>query len=77
MANLVDNGQEADSRAQSHVAALLPHVNAQKDQFNAQGIANCLWAMAKLVDNGQERTAELKAAVAVLLPHVNAQKDHI
>ncbi|WP_422463788.1 DUF1601 domain-containing protein, partial [Endozoicomonas sp. ALB115] len=57
------------------VAALLPLVNAQKDQFNAQGIANLLWAMAKLVDNGQERTPVLNEAVAALLPHVNAQKD--
>ena len=75
MAKLVDNGQERTAELKAAVAALLPHVNAQKDQFNAQGIANLLWAMAKLVDNGQERTAELKAAVAALLPHVNAQKD--
>ena len=75
MAKLVDNGQERTAELNAAVAALLPHVNAQKDQFKAQGIANLLWAMAKLVDNGQERTAELKAAVAALLPHVNAQKD--
>ena len=30
------------------MAALLLHVNAQKDQFNAQDIANLLWATAKL-----------------------------
>ncbi|WP_163373152.1 RAP domain-containing protein, partial [Endozoicomonas acroporae] len=57
------------------VAALLPHVNAQKDQFIPQHIANLLWAMAKLVDNGQEQTPELNEAVAALLPRVNAQKD--
>ena len=74
-AKLVDNGQERTAELKAAVAALLPHVNAQKDQFNAQGIANLLWAMAKLVDNGQERTAELNAAVAALLSHVNAQKD--
>ena len=54
---------------------LLPLVNAQKDQFNAQGITNLLWAMAKLVDNGQAQTPGLKEAVAALLPHVKAQKD--
>ena len=75
MAKLVDNGQERTAELNAAVAALLPHVNAQKDQFIPQHIANLLWAMAKLVDNGQERTAELKAAVAALLPHVNAQKD--
>ncbi|MBO9497489.1 DUF1601 domain-containing protein, partial [Thalassotalea sp. G20_0] len=57
------------------VAALLPHVIAQKDQFNAQGIANLLWAIAKLVDNRQERTPELNVTVAALLPNVKAQKD--
>ena len=75
MAKLVDNGQERTAELNAAVAALLPHVNAQKDQFISQHIANLLWAMAKLVDNGQERTAELEAAVAALLPHVNAQKD--
>uniref|UniRef100_UPI0013D38C8F RAP domain-containing protein n=1 Tax=Endozoicomonas acroporae TaxID=1701104 RepID=UPI0013D38C8F len=57
------------------VAALLPQVNAQKDQFIPQHIANLLWAMAKLVDSGQEQTPELNEAVATLLPLVNAQKD--
>uniref|UniRef100_UPI0013D6949F RAP domain-containing protein n=1 Tax=Endozoicomonas acroporae TaxID=1701104 RepID=UPI0013D6949F len=56
------------------VAALLPHVNGQKADFNPQEIANLLWAMAKLVDNGQEQTPELNEAVAALLPHVSAQK---
>ncbi|MBO9481439.1 DUF1601 domain-containing protein, partial [Salinisphaera sp. G21_0] len=55
------------------VTALLPHVKAQKNQCNAQDIANLLWAMAKLVDNGQERTPEFKEAMAALLPHVNTQ----
>ncbi|WBA84037.1 DUF1601 domain-containing protein [Endozoicomonas sp. GU-1] len=53
------------------VAALLPHVQTQEEQFNPQQIANLLWAMAKLVDNG-EWTPDLKAAVATLLTHVNA-----
>ncbi|MBO9495634.1 DUF1601 domain-containing protein, partial [Thalassotalea sp. G20_0] len=56
------------------VAALLPHVNAQKANFKPQEIGNLLWAMAKLVDNGQERTPELNEAVAELLPYVNTQK---
>ena len=50
------------------MATLLQHVNIHKDQFNAQGIANLLWAMAKLVDNWQEQTPELNEAVATLLP---------
>uniref|UniRef100_UPI0011AF4250 DUF1601 domain-containing protein n=1 Tax=Endozoicomonas acroporae TaxID=1701104 RepID=UPI0011AF4250 len=75
MAKLLDNGQEQTPELNEAVAALLPHVNAFKDQFIPQHIANQLWAMAKLVDNGQEQTPGLKGAVAVLLPFVNAQKD--
>ncbi|WP_422462886.1 RAP domain-containing protein [Endozoicomonas sp. ALB115] len=77
MAKLVDNGLERTSEFNEAVAALLPHVNAQKDQFKAQGIANLLWAMAKLVDNGQEQTPGLNEAVAALLPFVNAQKNQL
>uniref|UniRef100_UPI0013D26745 DUF1601 domain-containing protein n=2 Tax=Endozoicomonas acroporae TaxID=1701104 RepID=UPI0013D26745 len=73
---LVDNGQEQTPWLKKPVAVLLQCVNAQKDQFKAQGITNLLWAMAKLVDNGQEPTPELKEAVAALLPHVNAQNAH-
>ncbi|MGI2030520.1 DUF1601 domain-containing protein, partial [Endozoicomonas acroporae] len=75
MAKLIDSGLEHTPGFNEAMAALLPHVSAQKDQFNAQGIANLLWAMAKLVDNGQERTPELNEAVASLLHRVNAQKD--
>ncbi|WP_422468525.1 DUF1601 domain-containing protein, partial [Endozoicomonas sp. ALC013] len=75
MAKLVDNGLERTPGLNEAVAALLPHVNAQKDQFNAQGSANLLWAMTKLVDNGLERVPGLKEALAGLLSHVNAQKD--
>ncbi|WP_163372694.1 RAP domain-containing protein, partial [Endozoicomonas acroporae] len=74
MAKLVDNGQEQTPEFKEAVAALLPHVNAQKANFKPQEIANLLWAMAKLVDNGQEQTPELNEAVAALLPHVNVQK---
>ncbi|MBO9484179.1 RAP domain-containing protein, partial [Salinisphaera sp. G21_0] len=70
----VDNGQAQTPELKEAVAALLPHVNAQKDQFIPQGIANLLWAMAKLVDNGQAQTPELKAAVVKLLSHVKALK---
>ncbi|WP_422491515.1 DUF1601 domain-containing protein [Endozoicomonas sp. ALE010] len=75
MAKLVDNRQERTPELNKAVAALMPHVNALKDQFIPQHTANLLWAMTKLVDNGQERTPEFKEAVAVLLPHINAQKD--
>ncbi|MBO9483645.1 RAP domain-containing protein [Salinisphaera sp. G21_0] len=75
MAKLVDNGQERTPELNEAVAALLPHMNTKKDQFNAREIANLLWAMAKLVDNGQERTPELNEAVAALLPHMNTKKD--
>ncbi|WP_163373212.1 RAP domain-containing protein, partial [Endozoicomonas acroporae] len=71
---LVDNGQAQTPEFNEAVTTLLPLVNAQKDQFNAQGIANLLWAMAKMVENGQEHTPGLKEAVAALLPLVNAQK---
>ncbi len=76
MAKLANNGQAQRPELNEAVAALLPHVNAQKAHFKPQEIANLLWAMAKLVDNGQERTPELNEAVAALLPHVNAQKAH-
>ncbi|MBO9494357.1 DUF1601 domain-containing protein [Thalassotalea sp. G20_0] len=74
MAKLVDSGQERIPGLNEAVAALLPHMNTQKDQFIPQHIANLLWAMAKLVDNGQEQTPELNEAVARLLANVNAQK---
>ncbi|WP_422464139.1 MULTISPECIES: hypothetical protein, partial [unclassified Endozoicomonas] len=74
MAKLVDNGQKQTPELNGAVAALLPHVNVQNDQFITQGIANLLWAMAKLVDNGLERTPGLNEPVAALLHHVNAQK---
>ncbi|WP_286198508.1 hypothetical protein [Salinisphaera sp. G21_0] len=47
MAKLMDNGQERTPEFNEAVVALLPHVNAQKDQFKAQGIANLLWSMAE------------------------------
>ncbi|MGI2029598.1 DUF1601 domain-containing protein [Endozoicomonas acroporae] len=74
MAKLVDSGQEQTTELNEAVAALLPHMNTQKDQFNAQGVANLLWAMAKLMEGERERSLGLNEAVAALLPHVNAQK---
>ncbi|MBO9495541.1 DUF1601 domain-containing protein [Thalassotalea sp. G20_0] len=72
-AKLVDSGQERTPELKEAVAALLPHVNAQKAHFKPQEIANLLWAIVKLVDSGQERTPELNEAVAALLLLVNAQ----
>ena len=77
MAKQVDNGHERTPGLKEAVAALLPHVNAQKANFKPQEIANLLWAMAKLVDNGQEQTPEFNVAVASLLPLLNAQKDQL
>ncbi|WP_422459214.1 DUF1601 domain-containing protein [Endozoicomonas sp. ALB115] len=74
MAKLVDNGQKQTPEFNDTVAALLPHIHEQTDQFIPQHIANLLWAMAKLVDNGQEWTPALNKAVTTLLPHVKAQK---
>ncbi|WP_163372717.1 DUF1601 domain-containing protein, partial [Endozoicomonas acroporae] len=74
MAKLAGNGQECLPALKEAGAALLPHVNTQKNNFKPQEIANLLWAMAKLVDNGQEQTPELNEALAALLPHINAQK---
>ena len=75
MAKLVADGQGWMPHLEEAVTALLPHVNAQKDRFNAQDIANLLWTTAKLVDNGLERTPQLKETVATLLPCVNVHKD--
>ncbi|MBO9497425.1 DUF1601 domain-containing protein, partial [Thalassotalea sp. G20_0] len=75
MAKLVDNGQVRTPEIEKAMAALLSHVNTQKDQFIPQHITNLLWAMAKLVDSGQEQTSVFKGATAALLPLVNAQKD--
>ncbi|MBO9483812.1 hypothetical protein [Salinisphaera sp. G21_0] len=75
IAKLVDSRQEQTLELKEAVAALLPHMNAQKDQFIPQHTVNLLWAMAKLVDNGQKWVPGLKETVAVLLPHVNVQKD--
>ncbi|MGI2030279.1 DUF1601 domain-containing protein [Endozoicomonas acroporae] len=92
MAKLVDNGLELENAAKlkEAVAALLPQVktkaesNAEKDHFNAQHIANLLWAVAKLVDKGLEleKTPKLKEALVALLPQVKTkaesteEKDH-
>ncbi len=92
MAKLVDNGLELENAAKlkEAVAALLPQVktkaesNAEKDHFNAQHIANLLWAVAKLVDKGLEleKTPKLKEALVALLPRVKTkaesteEKDH-
>ncbi|MBO9497534.1 DUF1601 domain-containing protein, partial [Thalassotalea sp. G20_0] len=83
MAKLVDNGLEFEKtpKLKEAVAALLAYVKTKakskedKDQFNTQGIANLLWAVAKLVDNGLEleKTPKLKQAVAALLPHVTTK----
>ncbi|WBA87044.1 hypothetical protein [Endozoicomonas sp. GU-1] len=75
MAKLVDNGQEQTPEFNEVLAALLPHVNAQKDQFILQNIVNLLWAMTKLMINGSEQTPEFNDSVAELLPCVSAQKD--
>ena len=75
MAKLVDIGQEQTPELNEAVAALLPHVNAQKDQFNAKHVANLLWVMAKLVDNGLEQIPGLNEALVALLTRVNTQKD--
>ncbi|WP_163371160.1 RAP domain-containing protein [Endozoicomonas acroporae] len=75
IAKLVDNGRKHTPEFQEALAALLPHVDALKDQFIPQHIANLLWAMAKLVDNGQELITGPKKAVAALLPYVKTQKE--
>ncbi len=85
MAKLVDNGLELKKipKLKEAVATLLPQVKtkaeskAEKDHFNAQHIANLLWALAKLVDNGLELeiTPKLKQVVAALLPHVTSKAE--
>ncbi len=53
MAKLVDNGQEQTPEFNETVAALLPHVNAQKANFTPQAITNLLWAMANWWTTGR------------------------
>ncbi|MBO9484828.1 hypothetical protein J7439_25920, partial [Salinisphaera sp. G21_0] len=81
---------EKTAQLKEAVATLLPQVKtkaeskAEKDHFNAQHIANLLWAVAKLVDNGLEleKTPKLKEALAALLSQVKTkaeakeEKDH-
>ncbi|WP_422489913.1 DUF1601 domain-containing protein [Endozoicomonas sp. ALE010] len=91
MAKLVDNGLALENAAKlkEAVTTLLPQVKtkaeskAEKDHFNAQHIANLLWAVAKWVDNGLElKTPKLKEALVALLPRVRTkaesteEKDH-
>ena len=80
VAKLVDSGLELEKtpKLKEALTAVLSHVKTkaeskeEKDHFNAQHIANLLWAMAKLVENGLEleKTAKLKGAVTSLLLHV-------
>ncbi|MGO0309268.1 RAP domain-containing protein [Endozoicomonas acroporae] len=80
LAKLVDNGLKLEKtpKLKEAVAALLPHVKTkaeskeEKDDFQPQGVANLLWAVAKLVDNGLAlaKTPKIKEVVAELLPHV-------
>nr|WP_286198515.1 hypothetical protein [Salinisphaera sp. G21_0] len=75
MAKLVDSGQKRTPEFKEAVAALLPRVNAPKNQFNAQEIANLMWAMAKLMDNGLERTPELNQGRGrPVAPHERTEK---
>ncbi|MBO9495649.1 DUF1601 domain-containing protein [Thalassotalea sp. G20_0] len=74
MAKLVDNEPQRMPGFNETVAALLPHMSAQKANFTPQGIANLLWAMAKLVDNEPQWMPGFNETVAALLPHVSAQK---
>ncbi|WP_163373217.1 DUF1601 domain-containing protein, partial [Endozoicomonas acroporae] len=48
-----------------------------RDDIDAQGTANLLWALAKLVNNGLglEKTPKLKESVTALLPHVKIKAE--
>ncbi|MBO9497782.1 DUF1601 domain-containing protein, partial [Thalassotalea sp. G20_0] len=83
VAKLVDKGPELEKtpKLKEALAALLSQVKtkaeskAEKDHFNAQHIANLLWAVAKLVDKGPEleKTPKLKEALAALLSQVKTK----
>ncbi|WP_422447673.1 MULTISPECIES: RAP domain-containing protein [unclassified Endozoicomonas] len=85
LAKLVDSGLELEQTAilKEALAALLYHVKTkaeskdERDHFNAQGLANLVWALAKLGDIGLEleKTAKLKETLTALLYRVKTKAE--
>ncbi|WBA82148.1 RAP domain-containing protein [Endozoicomonas sp. GU-1] len=85
LAKLVDIGLELEKTAifKEALAALLYHVKTkaeskdERDHFNAQGLANLVWALAKLGDIGLEleKTAKLKETLTALLYRVKTKAE--
>ena len=53
---------------------LLLRVRVLKEQFDPQGIASTIWAIAKLVDSGFSLNCEIKESVAILLLQVQVHR---
>ncbi|MGO0309282.1 RAP domain-containing protein [Endozoicomonas acroporae] len=85
LAKLVDIGLELEKTAilKETLAALLYHVKTkaeskdERDHFNAQGLANLVWALAKLGDIGLEleKTVKLKETLTALLYRVKTKAE--
>lgn len=74
LARMIDSGLRMRPLFEQAVAALLPYIAIQCDQFSPQGISNLLWALAKMVQRGLNLTPQIKNAVLVLLPFVLSQR---
>ena len=74
LARMIDSGLSLRSLFEKTVAALLPYVTSQYDQFSPHGISSLLWALAKLVQRGMDLTAQIEHAVSLLLPFALNQR---
>ena len=74
LARMIDSGLRIKPLFEKAVAALLPYLAIQCDQFSPQGISNLLWALAKLVQKGMNLTPQIKNAVLTLLPFALSQR---
>ena len=70
LARAIDSGLRIRPLFKQTVAALLPCIVIQCDQFSPQGISNLIWALAKMVQKGLNLTAQIRNAVLMLLPFV-------
>ena len=74
LARMIDSGLRIRPLFEKVVAALLPYIAIQCDQFSPQGVSNLLWALAKLVQRGMNLTPQIKNAVLLLLPFALSQR---
>ena len=74
LAKMMDSGLKIRPLFEKAVAALLPCIAVQCDQFSTQGISNLLWALAKMVQKGLNLTPQIRNTVLILLPFVLNQQ---